>query len=49
MDIGNLYEDLKKYGEEDAERDDLFYDAPEGDAQIDIAREMLGEILKRLN
>lgn len=49
MDICNLYEDLKKYVGEDEERDDLFYDAPEGDAQIDIVREMLEEILKRLN
>ena len=37
-----LYEDLKKYQDED--RDDLFYDAPEGSAQIDILIEMLQEI-----
>lgn len=49
MDIGNLYEDLKKYLGEDEERDDLFYDAPEGQAQIDIVQEMLEELLKKIS
>lgn len=48
MNIIELYEDLKKYIEVDAEVDDLFYDAPEGHAQIDIVRDMLETILQRL-
>lgn len=48
MDIISLYEDLKKYLIIN-DYDDLFYDAPEGQAQIDIIKEMLAEIEKRLN
>lgn len=49
MDICTLYEDLKKYVDEDAELDDMFYDAPEGETQIDIVRDMLAEILHLLS
>lgn len=43
IDIFSLYEDLRKYiGDE---YDDLFYDAPEGDAQLCIVEEMLGKVL----
>lgn len=46
IDIFELYEDLKKYlGDE---HDDLFYDAPEGEAQIDIVVQMLEEIANRI-
>lgn len=42
IDIFALYEDLRKYiGDE---YDDLFYDAPEGDAQLCIVKEMLEKI-----
>ena len=45
IDISALYEDLRKYfGDEVEEYDDLFYDAPEGDAQICIVKEMLEKI-----
>ena len=47
IDIFALYEDLKKYiGNE---YDNLFYDAPEGDAQICITKEMLQMIAEKLN
>lgn len=47
IDIFALYEDLKKYiGDE---YDNLFYDAPEGDAQICIAKEMLQIIAKKIS
>lgn len=49
MNIINMYEDLKKYICENEERDDLFYDAPEGEAQVNIVREMLEEILHLLS
>lgn len=49
MDIFSLYENLKKYLGEDAERDDMFYDTPEGEAQLDIVKEMLKEILAKFN
>lgn len=46
IDIYELYEDLKKYlGDE---YDDLFYDAPEGEAQIDIVVQMLEETAKSI-
>ena len=48
MDIISLYEVLKKYIEDEEQYDDLFYDAPEGEAQVDIVREMLEEILKTI-
>lgn len=46
IDIFSLYDDLRKYFDADtvAEYDDLFYDAPEGDAQISIIKEMLEKI-----
>lgn len=46
IDIFNLYEDLKKYVS--VESDDLFYDAPEGEVQVDMVKEMLNEILNLL-
>lgn len=49
MNIIGLYEDLKKYTDENEERDNIFYDAPEGEAQVDIVREMLEEILHLLS
>lgn len=48
MDIISLYDDLRKYMEDETRYDDLFYDAPEGEAQIDIVREMLENILEKL-
>jgi hypothetical protein len=46
VDIFLLYEDLKKHlGEK---YDDMFYDAPEGEAQIDILKEMLADIYIKL-
>lgn len=48
MDIISLYEDLRKHIEDEAQYDDLFYDAPEGEAQIDIVKEMLKDILGKL-
>ena len=46
IDIFNLYEDLKKYVSTDL--DDVFYDAPEGEAQLDILKDMLVEISTKL-
>ena len=46
MDIISLYEDLKKYT--DKQYDDLFYDAPEGESQIDIVKEILTEIINTI-
>ena len=48
MDIIGLYEDLKKYTEDESQYDDLFYEATEGEAQIDIVKEMLESIFKNL-
>lgn len=49
IDIFSLYEDLKKYiGDEAEEYDDLFYDAPEGDAQLCIVKEMLEKISDKI-
>lgn len=48
MNIIELYEDLKKHMDNESEYDDMFYDAPEGEAQIDIVKEMLETILKKL-
>ena len=42
IDIFALFEDLRKYI--GGEYDDLFYDAPEGDAQLCIVKEMLEKI-----
>lgn len=44
----DLYEDLKKYVDNAEEYDDMFYDAPEGEAQVDIVREMLEKIMDNL-
>lgn len=48
MNIINLYEDLRKYIDNETKYDDLFYDAPEGEAQIDIVKDMLEEIANRI-
>lgn len=48
MNIIDLYEDLKKYIENETQYDDLFYEAPEGEAQIDIVKEMLQEIINKI-
>ena len=48
MDIISLYEDLKKYIKNKTKYDDLFYDAPEGEAQIDIVKEMLKDVFDRI-
>ena len=48
MDIINLYENLKKFIKEKDKYDDLFYDAPEGEAQMDIVKDMLMEIFNNL-
>ena len=39
---------LKKHMDNESEYDDMFYDATEGEAQIDIVKEMLESILKVL-
>lgn len=49
MDIIALYEDLRNHLENEEEFDDLFYNAPEGHAQVDIVIEMLNRILDMLN
>ena len=46
IDISQLYEDLRKYI--GGEYDDLFYDAPEGDAQICIVKEILIKIADKI-
>lgn len=50
MDIANLYEDLRKHIDEEKrnEYDDLFYDAPEGEVQIDIVKEILETIIAKI-
>lgn len=48
MNIIELYEDLKKYIEVEDEIDEMFCEAPEGEVQIDIVKDMLEEILKKL-
>ena len=48
MNIIELYQDLRKYITDATQYDDMFYDAPEGDAQIDIIKEMLREIASRI-
>lgn len=48
MDIISLYEDLKKYMKDETQYNDLFYDAPEGEVQIDIVKEMLEYIHKHI-
>ncbi len=48
IDVFTLYEDLKKHIENGSEYDDLFYEAPEGEAQIDIVKEMMKIILEKL-
>ena len=48
MDIISLYEDLRKYIENESRYDDSFYDAPEGETQIDIVKEMLEEIVNKI-
>lgn len=48
MCIINLYEDIKKYMDDESMYDDQFYEAPEGDAQIEIVRNILEELLLKL-
>lgn len=48
MNIIDLYEDLRTYCDFAIRYDDLFYDAPEGYAQIDIVVDMLDEIRNKL-
>lgn len=48
MNIIELYEDLRKYMDDEEQYDDLFYDAPEGEAQIDIVKDMLEKIINKL-
>ena len=48
MNIVGLYEDLRKYTKNETQYDDLFYDAPEGEAQVDIVKEMLLNIYENL-
>lgn len=50
LSIVDLYEDLRKYMTEEsrAECDDMFYDAPEGEAQFDILKELLAELAKAM-
>ena len=48
INIFDLYEDLKKHIDNAEEYDDMFYDAPEGEAQFDIVKEMLEIILEKI-
>ena len=48
MDIIGLYEVLKKYISDETRYDNLFYDAPEGEVQVDIVRDILKELLGTL-
>lgn len=50
VNIIDLYEDLRKYIKRELrdEYDDMFYDAPEGEAQIDIVKEILENIIKKV-
>lgn len=48
MNIIDLYEDLKKYIKNESEYDDLFYDCPEGEAQKDIVKDILKEIIEKI-
>lgn len=48
INIFDLYEYSKKYADNDEEYDDIFYDSPEGEAQVDIVREMLEAIIKKI-
>lgn len=40
-----MYEALKKFTKQ---QDDLFYNAPEGQAQIDIVKDMATELLNKI-
>lgn len=46
IDIFSLYEDLKKYTS--LNFDSIFYDAPEGEVQLDILKDMLMEIYTKI-
>lgn len=50
MNIIELYEDLRKHINEEKrnEYDDLFYDAPEGEAQVDIVKEIMEIIIAKI-
>lgn len=50
LNIVDLYEDLRKYIKKELrdEYDDMFYDAPEGEVQIDIVKEILNSILEKI-
>lgn len=48
MNIIELYEDLRKYIDNEFKYDDLFYNAPEGETQIDIVRSMMEEIYEAI-
>lgn len=48
MNIIELYEDLKKHIEKPTQYDNLFYDATEGESQIDIVKDILMEIYSNL-
>ena len=45
IDVIGLFEDLAKHLGDDTQRDALFYEAPEGDVQIDIVAEMIQQLL----
>lgn len=45
IDIISLYEDLKKYVSVTDELDELFYEAPEGHAQVDIVKDILADLM----
>ena len=45
IDVVGLFEDLKKYVSVSDEFEQLFYDAPEGEAQVDIVKDMIRSLL----
>ena len=48
MNIVEIYEDLKKYVNTE-KYDDMFYNAPEGEIQEDIVREILLKIISLIS
>lgn len=48
MDIITLYEDLRKYTANAKQYDELFYNTPEGEVQVDIVKEILQNLLETI-
>lgn len=48
INVIDLYEDLRKYVSVTDELDEMFYDAPEGYVQLDIVKDMLADLMNKL-